>query len=159
MALVSSVPVLAFELAGNQAVQLELNFLPQHVGRVLLRMLRLLFPHDAIDDSHYISVVQTFDQMASATPDLLALLKDGAQELAAAQPEPWLKLPQAKQLEILTQIEPTAFFQTVRMTGRYLFYSSESVWPYFGYEGGSFKHGGYLHRGFNDLDWLPEPED
>ena len=26
-----------------------------------------------------------------------------------------------------------------------------------GYEGSSFEQGGYLHRGFNDLDWLPEP--
>jgi hypothetical protein len=25
-------------------------------------------------------------------------------------------------------------------------------------EGPSFDKGGYLHRGFNDLDWLPDPE-
>ena len=26
-----------------------------------------------------------------------------------------------------------------------------------GYEGTSFDKGGYVNRGFNDLDWLPEP--
>jgi hypothetical protein len=26
-----------------------------------------------------------------------------------------------------------------------------------GYEGPSFDKGGYLNRGFNDLDWLPDP--
>ena len=26
-----------------------------------------------------------------------------------------------------------------------------------GYEGASFDKGGYINRGFNDLDWLPEP--
>jgi hypothetical protein len=31
------------------------------------------------------------------------------------------------------------------------------VWDLLGYEGPSFDKGGYLHRGFNDLDWLPEP--
>jgi hypothetical protein len=154
----SLVPLNSFGAPGNTDVTLDLQFLPPDLGKVLLRMLRLLFPHDAIDDSHYIAVVQAFDQMASAKPELLKLLNTGAQELVAAQPQVWLDLPRCKQLEMLTRIESTPFFETVRLTGRFLFYSSEKVWPYFGYEGGSFKQGGYLYRGFNDLDWLPEPE-
>ena len=35
--------------------------------------------------------------------------------------------------------------------------NQKALWPKFGYEGSSFEHGGYLHRGFNDLDWLPDP--
>ncbi len=31
------------------------------------------------------------------------------------------------------------------------------MWKVFGYEGEAFSQGGYLHRGFNDLNWLPEP--
>jgi hypothetical protein len=27
-----------------------------------------------------------------------------------------------------------------------------------GYPGPSFADGGYIHRGFNDLSWLPEPQ-
>jgi len=31
------------------------------------------------------------------------------------------------------------------------------LWQVLGYQGPSFELGGYLNRGFNDLDWLPEP--
>jgi hypothetical protein len=34
-------------------------------------------------------------------------------------------------------------------------YDSAEVWDLLGYEGPSFDKGGYLHRGFDDLDWLP----
>jgi len=36
-------------------------------------------------------------------------------------------------------------------------YNLPEVWEALGYEGASFDKGGYLTRGFNDLDWLPEP--
>ena len=28
------------------------------------------------------------------------------------------------------------------------------VWAHIGYEGSSFERGGYLQRGFDDIDWL-----
>ena len=31
------------------------------------------------------------------------------------------------------------------------------MWDLLGYEGYSSDKGGYINRGFNDLDWLPEP--
>ena len=37
-------------------------------------------------------------------------------------------------------------------------YSDQRTWELVGYAGPSFDKGGYLHRGFNDLDWLPDPE-
>ena len=36
-------------------------------------------------------------------------------------------------------------------------YDDHEVWELLGYEGPSFDKGGYLHRGFDDLDWLPDP--
>jgi hypothetical protein len=36
-------------------------------------------------------------------------------------------------------------------------YSDREVWQVLGYEGESYDKGGYLHRGFDDLDWLPTP--
>ena len=35
-------------------------------------------------------------------------------------------------------------------------YNQEELWPKFGYEGSSAEHGGYIKRGFNDIDWLPK---
>ena len=49
------------------------------------------------------------------------------------------------------------FFGFIRRTTVLNFYDDPEVWDIFGYEGESFSKGGYLHRGFNDLDWLPEP--
>jgi hypothetical protein len=36
-------------------------------------------------------------------------------------------------------------------------YNDHEVWELLGYEGPSFDQGGYLNRGFDDLDWLPDP--
>ena len=33
-------------------------------------------------------------------------------------------------------------------------YNNPEVWPKFGYEGSSAEHGGYINRGFSDIDWL-----
>ena len=32
--------------------------------------------------------------------------------------------------------------------------ANEDVWPIFGYQGESFSQGGYIERGFDDIDWL-----
>jgi hypothetical protein len=34
-------------------------------------------------------------------------------------------------------------------------YNQPDLWAKLGYEGSSAEHGGYIHRGFNDIDWLP----
>ena len=34
-------------------------------------------------------------------------------------------------------------------------YNNPDVWPKFGYEGASADKGGYINRGFSDIDWLP----
>ena len=33
-------------------------------------------------------------------------------------------------------------------------YGNPEVWPLFGYEGPSADKGGYIDRGFDDIDWL-----
>ena len=35
-------------------------------------------------------------------------------------------------------------------------YSNPIAWAHFGFEGEAFSKGGYLLRGFNDLQWLPD---
>lgn len=55
---------------------------------------------------------------------------------------------------VLETIQQTPFFRTVRaglVTG---LYNQKEVWPLFGYEGESFSKGGYIDRGFDDIDWL-----
>ena len=50
------------------------------------------------------------------------------------------------------------FFELVRSTAVVEVYSDRRTWQLVGYEGTSFDKGGYVKRGFNDLDWLPDPE-
>jgi hypothetical protein len=59
-----------------------------------------------------------------------------------------------KRLALLKAIEAGPFFQAIRgslVTG---LYNQKEVWPVFGYEGESASKGGYLQRGFNDIEWL-----
>jgi hypothetical protein len=45
----------------------------------------------------------------------------------------------------------------VRSTAIVALYDDKEVWGLLGYEGSSYEHGGYVDRGFDDLDWLPDP--
>jgi hypothetical protein len=51
----------------------------------------------------------------------------------------------------------TPFFESLRALVAWHLYDDREVWDFIGYPGASFDQGGYLHRGFDDLDWLPEP--
>ena len=56
----------------------------------------------------------------------------------------------------LKTIEQEAFFQSVRLKTLLVLYANPIAYAHFGYEGEAFSKGGYLLRGFNDLQWLPE---
>ena len=61
---------------------------------------------------------------------------------------------ESDRVKLLTAMEETGFFQTIRgglITG---LYNQKAVWPIFGYEGESFSQGGYIDRGFDDINWL-----
>ena len=57
---------------------------------------------------------------------------------------------------VLRTMETTPFFQKVRGDMVVALYNQLAVWAKFGYEGSSAEHGGYLHRGFDDIDWLKD---
>ena len=53
-------------------------------------------------------------------------------------------------------IEQGALFKKLRGDLLVTLYNNKEVWPKFGYEGASADKGGYINRGFNDIDWLPQ---
>ena len=59
-----------------------------------------------------------------------------------------------QRVKVLQQIENTPFFQTVRGGLVVGLYNQKEIWPIFGYEGESYSKGGYIERGFNDIEWL-----
>ncbi len=61
-------------------------------------------------------------------------------------------------MALLQRIEQTDFFKKIRGDLVVSLYNQKELWPKFGYEGSSAEHGGYINRGFDDIDWLPKAE-
>lgn len=128
-------------------------------GKALVRMARDIFPHDKLSDKYYIVAVEPYDSAAAKDPATKKLITEGIGALNASANKRYGKnyvdVPtEQERVVLLKEIESTPFFLKVKgglVTG---LYNNKAVWAQFGYEGSSWEKGGYLNRGFNDLDWL-----
>jgi hypothetical protein len=132
----------------------EMDAIKPESFATLVQMARDIYPHDKIPDENYVIAVKGYD-----TPDNADMISAGiaaldarAQELKGAN---YLDLGwERDRVDVLRSMEDDGFFQTIRgglVTG---LYNQKAVWPIFGYEGASFEYGGYIDRGFNDINWL-----
>jgi hypothetical protein len=135
----------------------KLKTLSEHEAETLLKMARQIFPHDRLDDSYYIRGVEDLDTEASSKPATAKMLSTGVANLDHFAKGKFFAQPVADQIAALKKMQHTPFFEKVRSTEMVSLYNNEEVWKAFGYQGASFRFGGYLHHGFNDLNWLPEP--
>ena len=124
---------------------------------VLIRMLRVAFPHPRVADGPYERTADRVCAAALASPWLRVTLAEGLRALDEAAGGDFRGLDDARATALLRAVERTAFFALVRGTAVRHLYDDAELWDVVGYEGPSFARGGYLHRGFDDLDWLPEP--
>ncbi|MFT4066483.1 MAG: twin-arginine translocation signal domain-containing protein [Paraburkholderia sp.] len=144
-------------LAPSRVWALELQGLDTHQGNVLLAFTRQLYPHATLDDAVYALVVKDLDAKARKDPAVRQQLADGVKQLdAGAGGADWSKRDSAAQARDVAALAGTPFFTTVRSTAIVSLYSNEMAYQHFGY-GASEGDGGYLHKGFNDLSWLPDP--
>jgi hypothetical protein len=134
-----------------------LKTLNAHEGETLLKVAQQIFPHERLDDTDYIIVVQDLDAEAGTTPDTASLLRNGVANLDGAGSAKFVTLSDDQQLAVLQKNEATPFFQKVHSTELVSLYNNHGVWKKLGYQGPSYPIGGYLHHGFNDLNWLPDP--
>ncbi|QLF92675.1 tat (twin-arginine translocation) pathway signal sequence [Pseudomonas sp. ABC1] len=144
-------------LAPSHSWALQLNTLDSATGQRLLGMLRRLYPHDDMEDAVYALTVKEIDSKASADPGFADLIREGVRDLDKRAGGNWSALDEPRQVAILEAIQEQPFFNQVRAIAVNSLYSNELAYHHFGYEGASFPKGGYLHRGFNDLSWLPAP--
>lgn len=98
--------------------------------------------------------------VAAADQDvrLRAQLEQGLRDIDAVGAAPFSELDDEARLAVLRSIAGTAFFEHVRsrlVTG---LYDQQAVWDLLGYEGPCTDANGYVDRGFDDLDWLPDPQ-
>jgi hypothetical protein len=120
----------------------------------LISIFRTMFPHDTLPNEFYEHVVQKLDDKAAQDHDFSCFLSEGVEALNRQTGFMWTGLSGEAGLEALKRAEETPFFQRLQSDFVVYFYSNPAIWPCFGYEGPSNDQGGYLHRGFNDIDWI-----
>lgn len=143
-----------FIAAPDAAWAVEVTVITPEEMATLLQMARDIYPHDQVGDQFYAVAVKGYD-----SEEHKALVAEGVAALDAAAKAAGFDSYVATgweedRVRLLQGIETTPFFQTVRsglVTG---LYNQKEVWPIFGYQGESYSQGGYISRGFNDIDWL-----
>lgn len=124
---------------------------------LLVRMIRVAFPHKNVPEGPFERTADKIIQMANESTWFRMKLVQGLETLNARSDGAFLELEQVDAVRLLKSVEQTDFFAFVRRTTVLEMYEDEELWSAVGYEGPSFDKGGYINRGFNDLDWLPEP--
>ena len=134
--------------------------LKPHTMATLARMARDIYPHDRLADVYYIKAVSGYDALAAKDAKLAKMIEDGVTALdAAAQKShkttymtvPW----EDNRVALLAAAEKTPLFQKLRGDLVVSLYNNPEIWAKFGYEGASADKGGYITRGFDDINWLP----
>jgi len=129
--------------------------------KTLVKVARDIYPHDFLGESYYITAVKPWDGKAAKDQAVKALISDGVNRLDQNARDrhkvPYVEVPwESERVALLQGIEQSEFFQKVRGDLIVSLYNQKELWPKFGYEGSSAEHGGYINRGFADIDWLPK---
>ena len=125
----------------------------------LMRMARDIYPHDTLEDKYYQQVMKPLSDESSSDSLTLKLLEDGLQKLDKLSVDQYGMTYLAVKKEsdravILKSLESTPFFQKIKGDLMMGIYNNEELWPRFGYGGSAWEKGGYINRGYNDIDWL-----
>lgn len=129
--------------------------------KTLVKVARDIYPHDFLVDSYYITAVKPWDGKVAKDPATKTMINDGVsrldQDARDRHKVPYAEVPwEADRIVLLQGIEQTDFFKKMRGDLVVSLYNQKDLWPKFGYEGSSAEHGGYIKRGFADIDWLPK---
>lgn len=125
---------------------------------VLMRLLRVAYPHPGFPDAPYERVAKLLSEAEVAVEGEEDVVSQGLDNLDAAAPHgDFCTLDDEAATASIATIADGPFFARVHATFVVTFYDDHEVWDLLGYEGPSYDRGGYLHRGFDDLDWLPRP--
>lgn len=143
-----------FLAASDAAWATQLDAIEPKTFAALVQMARDIYPHDQVGDEYYVVAVKGYDSAEQADEITAGIdkLNAAARSLKGAD---YLDLGwERDRVDVLRSIEDDPFFQKIRgglVTG---LYNQKAVWPIFGYEGESYSKGGYIERGFNDINWL-----
>jgi hypothetical protein len=143
-------------LNASEAWALDVKGLPPATMKTLILVARDIYPHDKVADRFYAVAMKSYDEAAAKDPAAKAQTEafvtalDGAAGTGGYTGKAW----EAERVAILRTHAEYPMFEAIRGGLIVSLYNNPDVWPIFGYEGESYSKGGYLERGFNDLDWL-----
>ncbi len=143
-------------ISPQNAWGMETKALKPETMATLIQMARDIYPHDQVPDKYYAIAVKSHDENAGKDAAHKDLIEKGIADLdAKAGAGGYRGLGwEDERVAVLKQIEATPFFQAVRGGLVVALYNQQEVWPIFGYEGESYSKGGYISRGYDDIEWL-----
>jgi hypothetical protein len=125
--------------------------------RTLVRLLRAAYPHPRFPDGPYERTADAILEQSETALWLRIALTQGLDSLDAKAGGSFVELDDDAAYKLLLDIENVHFFTFIRATAVVTLYEDPETLELLGYEGPAYDKGGYLHRGFDDLDWLPTP--
>lgn len=128
--------------------------IPTNQRACVKRISYLMFPYPEVGDAPYESAALGIADLVAGRADLAQLVAEGVTQLDGGEAGAWIALDETRQVARLREIEASPFFRWLYQVTIDHLYNDERVWSHIGYEGSSFERGGYLTRGFDDIDWL-----
>jgi hypothetical protein len=152
----SAITICPLSLTAYDFKSLELNHIDPTEGLMLAQLSRFLFPHDDLADAVYVDVVRDIGVDIAFNNDTKILITDAMALLKSEAGCDWLNTAEQEKFRILESLQNTPFFRYLHWRTIESLYRNPEVWKLLGYQGSSLEYGGYLNRGFDDIDWLPE---
>lgn len=118
-------------------------------------MVRGLLPHDFLTDENYVGFARRIDARLGRDPAFQQLVADGIQKMNRASGGSWLNASADDKVQVLTALQDEPVFSQLLNASIDTLYQDPAVYRRLGYEGSAIDFGGYLNRGFDDIDWLP----
>lgn len=113
-----------------------------------------LFPHDNFPSSVYERVAESVISDMQESESGKSLVLNGLNKVTEL--EHWSSLNQEQRVRALTNLQSEPLFRYLLGKAVAIIYQDPEVWKIIGYGGSAIEHGGYVHRGFDDISWLPE---
>ena len=148
----SSIPdAFAFKATAHET---KLVAFTHEEGAVLIDAVNLLFPHAELGSGVYEQALADIDARASQSQDLQGQLKQLIADVSGGLEGSWRGVSEATRISKLKAVQESSGFWQLRNITIESLYRNPEVWRLLGYEGSSIEYGGYINRGFDDIDWL-----
>lgn len=135
---------------GQQAVTV-----PESAPPALTALIQTIFPHDWLSSEFYDRISQAYWEEVRRQPDMAASLQRGLAQLNGSGIAAFHSLPKVMRTALVQKYDQEPFMKAVLWRVSELIYRNPQVWQAIGYQGSSLEYGGYIERGFDDIDWLP----